>query len=86
MHIIRYVGMGAEPHTQRGIRKERAQRADGGQPLNSESRTVQSYGHSLVIGLTAYAAKTHDISAGQEPDVEVYADGIWIDLGGDDDA
>lgn len=74
--------MGAEPHTQRGIREKRAQRADGGQPLNSESRTVHSAGNSLVIGLTAYAVKTHNINAGQKPDVQVYPDGIWIELGG----
>ena len=77
--------MGAEPHTQRGIRQERAKRADGGQPLNSESRTVQRYGNSLVIGLTAYGVKTHGVDEGREPDVQVYPDGIWIDFGGGTD-
>lgn len=76
--------MATEPHTRSGIRDERARRADGGQPLNSESRTVHWEGNSLVIGLTAYAVKTHDIDAGEKPDVQAYPDGIWIDLRGDE--
>ena len=77
--------MASEPHTQRGIREERARRADGGQPLNSEARTVHPSGNSLVIGLTSFGVKTHNIETGQEPDVEVYPDGIWIDLRGEHD-
>jgi hypothetical protein len=77
--------MATEPHTRSSIREERARRADGGQPLNTETRTVHREGNSLVIGLTAYAVKTHDIDPGQTPEVVAYPDGIWIDLRGASD-
>jgi len=77
--------MATEPHTKRGIREERERRADGGEPLNSEPRAVHYSGNSLAIGLTDYGVKTHDISEGEEPEVQVYTDGIWIDLRGDGD-
>lgn len=77
--------MGTEPHTQPAIRDQRARRADGGQPLNDEPRQVHRAGNSLVIGLTDYAVKTHDLSTEDALRVEVYPDGIWIDVGGGGD-
>lgn len=77
--------MGTEPHTKPAVREHRQRRADGGRALNTESRSVQSVGNSLFIGLTSYAVKTHDVECGDEPTVEVYPDGVWIDFGGEPD-
>ena len=77
--------MATEPHNRPSIRAERAKRADGGEPLNDEQRSVMSYGNSLVIGLTDYGVRTHDVDVGQTPSVLVYPDGIWIDFGGENE-
>jgi len=78
--------MAGRPQNRPTIRDERARRADGGEPLNSEQRSVHQEGNSLVVGVTAYAVKTHSLSGDDDVTVETYADGIWIDLGGGDDA
>jgi hypothetical protein len=75
--------MAGRPQNRPTIREERARRADGGEPLNSEQRSVHRNGGSLVIGVTSYAVKTHSLSGGDDVTVETYAEGIWIDLGGD---
>ena len=77
--------MGADPQTRAEIRAERAKRADGGEPLHTTTRTVHWSGDSLVVGVTDYGVKTHDVEQGQEPAIEVHPDGIWIDFGGDGD-
>jgi hypothetical protein len=77
--------MGTEPHTRPGIREQRAQRADGGEPLDSERMSVNWSGNSLVIPLGSYAVKTHDLTSDDRCAVEVYPDGIWIDTGGSDE-
>jgi hypothetical protein len=74
--------MAGEPHEQPGIRKERARRADGGEPLYSEDRSVYRNGNSMVVGVTSYAVKTHSLNSGDDVVVETYPAGIWIDLGG----
>lgn len=74
--------MGADPQTRSDIRAERAKRADGGEPLHATTRTVHWSGDSLVVGITDYGVKTHGVNRGQEPNIEIYPDGIWIDFGG----
>jgi hypothetical protein len=76
--------MGTQPQNREQIRKRRQQRAADGGRLNSENMSVRWDGDSLVIGLTAYAVKTHDITDDDDLDVETYPEGIWIDLGGVD--
>lgn len=78
--------MAGRPQNRPTVREERARRADGGEPLNSEQRSVHWEGNSLVVGLTSYAAKTHSLSDDDDVTVETYAEGIWISLGGDGDA
>ena len=77
--------MAGRPQNRPTIRDERARRADGGEPLNSEERSVHWDGNSLVVGVTAYAVKTHSLTTDDDVTVETYAEGIWIDLGGGDD-
>ena len=74
--------MAGTPETNSAIRQERARRADGGEPLHDEQMTIQLSGNSLVIGVTSYAVKTHDIEQGDKPLVQVYPDGIWISTEG----
>jgi hypothetical protein len=78
--------MAGKPQERPEIRKERARRADGGEPLDtSDEMSIRWQGNSLVIGLTNYAVRTHDITADDVACVETYMDGIWIDLGGGGD-
>lgn len=77
--------MASQPETRPGIRQERARRADDGQPLHSEKRHVLESGHSLVIGVTAFAVKAHQVDKGEEATVEIYPDGVWIDFGEQDE-
>jgi len=78
--------MAGKPHERPQIRKERARRADGGEPLNSERRSVHWSGNSLVVGLTSYAVKTHSLDSDDDVVVETYPAGIWIDFDGGRDA
>jgi len=73
--------MAGQPQSRPSIRKERARRADGGEPLNSEKMSIRWDGNSLVVGVTAFGSKTHHITAQDEVIVETYRDGIWIDVG-----
>ena len=77
--------MAGRPQQRPEVREHHARRADGGEPLYSDPRSITQNGNSLVIGLTDYAVKTHSIECGQTPTVEVYPDGIWIDVGGGSD-
>jgi hypothetical protein len=80
--IVLSSNMGTHPQNREQIRQRRQQRAADGEPFNSESMSVRWDGDSLVIGLTAYGVKTHDITDDDELSVEVYPGGIWIDAGG----
>lgn len=77
--------MAGQPQQRPEVREYHNHRADGGEPLYSDSRSIAQNGNSLVIGLTDYAVKTHDLQCGQQPVVEVYPDGIWIGIGGGSD-
>lgn len=70
--------MTPDPQCRSDIRDKREKRTDGGEPINSETRTVQQKGQSLYINPTDYGAITHNISRGDEVRVEVYRDGIRI--------
>jgi len=73
--------MATQPQNREPIREERQRRvADGGR-LNGESMQVRWHGNSLVVGLTAYGVKTHDLDDDCEVRVETYQDGIWIEVG-----
>ena len=77
--------MAGKPQCRPDIVDERARRADGGEPLYSDSRLVLESGDSFVVGLTAFGCKVHQIDKGQEVGIEIHADGIWIDIGGQGD-
>lgn len=70
--------MKPDPQCRSDIRNQRQQRTDGGEPINSETRTVQQNGQSLYINPTDFGAITHGISCGDEVRVETYASGIRI--------
>jgi len=74
--------MAGKPQSRPTIRDERARRADGGEPLNSEEMSLRWQGNSLVVGITSYALKTHRLSDDDDVVVECYQDGIWIGVGG----
>ncbi len=74
--------MAGQPHQRSDVREYRAHRADGGEPLYSDPRSIAKNGNSLVVGLTDYAVKTHQLRRGQDLTVEVYPDGIWIGVDG----
>lgn len=74
--------MASTPENRPEIRKELAKRADGGEPLYDDDMAIQLSGNSLVVGVTAFACKVHDIEQGDKTTVEVHEDGIWVDLGG----
>jgi hypothetical protein len=77
--------MGTQPQNRKQVREQRQVRATDGGELNSEEMNVRWDGGSLVIGLTAYAVKTHQITDDDELTVHTYPDGIWIDVGGGPD-
>jgi hypothetical protein len=62
------------------IIQQRQRRADGGEPINDEVMSVHYSGNSLVVGITDFASKIHDITDENSVVVECYDDGIWIDL------
>lgn len=75
--------MATQPQNREEIRERHQRRvADGGR-LNSETMQVQWSGNSLVVGLTAYGVKTHDLDSDCQVTVETYQDGIWIEVGDD---
>jgi len=74
--------MAGVPEDRPTIRDERARRADGGEPLNSEEMSLCWNGNSLVVGVTSFALKTHRLSDDDDVVVECYQDGIWIGVGG----
>ena len=77
--------MATDPQNRPGIQRERARRADGGEPLHDHSGSVYASGNALVIGLHAFEVQLHDIEAGASVPVEVHEDGIWIDCSGESD-
>jgi len=77
--------MATEPQNRDAIRERRQRRVPDGGCLNAETMVVQRSGNSLVVGLTDYGVKTHDLDTDCQLTVEVYREGIWIDIGGDDD-
>lgn len=77
--------MATEPQNREAIRQRRNRRVPDGGCLNAETMVVQRSGNSLVVGLTDYGVKTHDLDATCQLTVEVYREGIWIDVGGDGD-
>lgn len=74
--------MAGQPQSRPEIRRERAHRADGGEPYNDETMNVRRDGGSLVVGLTAFAASFHSIDESTVATVECYDDGVWVDFGG----
>ena len=74
--------MAGQPHERPSIQQHRARRADGGEPLNSEVRSIHWDGNSLVVGVTSFAVKTHGLTDDDDAVVETYPDGVWIGLGG----
>jgi len=75
--------MATQPQNREAIREERQRRVPDGGELNGEPMQVRWHGNSLVVGLTAYGVKTHDLDDDSEVRVETYADGIWIEVGDD---
>jgi hypothetical protein len=75
--------MATEPQNREAIRERHQRRVPDGGRLNSETMQVQRSGNSLVVGLTAYGVKTHDLDGDCEVSVETYTDGIWIEVGDD---
>ena len=67
-----------DPQTADGIREQRRERRQAGEPLNTESRKVQKVGHSLLIGLTQYGVKTLDVETQDELIVESFPDRIVV--------
>lgn len=70
-----------DQHCTEPIRTARSARADGGEPLNTEERSVTEHSGSLYVNLTKFGALTHGIEKGQDLDVEIYENGIWIPAG-----
>lgn len=67
------------------IRDAHTHRTDGGEPLFSTEQSIYKSGDSLVVGITSYGVKTHDLTRDDTATVEIHPDGIWIDFGGADD-
>lgn len=68
----------SSPQNRASIRQHRRERADGGQPLNTETRSLFPKGGSIAVTLTAYARDTHSLNCKQNVTIEVHPDGIWI--------
>jgi len=75
--------MATEPQNREAIRECHQRRVPDGGLLNDETMQVQRSGNSLVVGLTSYGVKTHDLDDSCEVRVETYTDGIWIEVGDD---
>lgn len=77
--------MAGKPQEHSKMIETRAQRADGGEPLYSDRMSVHYNGNSLVIGLTSTGCDVLDVTEDDNLTVEVYTDGFWVGLGGDDE-
>jgi hypothetical protein len=75
--------MAGQPQDHPEIMQARSQRADDGEPIYSESRSVHYSGNSLAIGLTATGTNVLDVGDGDELKVEVHEDGFWIGVADD---
>jgi hypothetical protein len=75
--------MATQPQNRDEIRERHQRRVPDGGRLNDETMQVQQSGNSLVVGLTAYGVKTHDLDDSCEVVVETYTDGIWIEVSDD---
>jgi len=67
------------------IQEERCKRADGGEPINTETRTAFDNNGGMCSNLTDFGTKLHGIESGDEVRIEVHEDGIWIEPGGNDE-
>lgn len=78
--------MAGQPQSHPEIMHARSTRADDGEPMYSEHRSVHYAGNSLVIGLTATGTNVLGVDDGDDLQVEVHDDGFWINVsGGPDD-
>jgi hypothetical protein len=76
--------MASEPQNRQAIRECHKRRVPDGGRLNAEAMQLRWHGNSLVVGLTSYGVKTHDLDDSCEVTVETYQDGIWIEVADDD--
>ncbi len=67
------------PETNQIIRNERRKRADGGEPLHDDDRSLFQRGGSIAVTLTAIGRDIHGLDADGDVTVMVYPDGIWIE-------
>jgi len=75
----------SSPETSDMIRQELGKRADGGEPLFDADRSLFDQGGSIGVTLTAHGRDTHDMQSGEDVNVEVHPDGIWISPEVDDE-
>lgn len=72
--------MSRSPKKHDQIIQQQQRRADSGEPINDKTMSVYYSGNSLVVGLTDFVEKLHDVTEDQSVVVECYDDGVWIDL------
>jgi len=75
----------SSPETQEIIRQERRKRADDGDPLHEDSRSLFNQGNSIAATLTATGRDIHNLDAEGSVVVQIYPDGIWIEPVVDDE-
>jgi hypothetical protein len=76
--------MVGKPQDRQMIRNKRATISNGGEPEWTEHMTLQENGNSTAVTIPSTACKIHDLAVGDGVAVEVYSNGIFIPLGGDD--
>jgi len=75
----------SSPDRLSGIQKKRLKRADGGEPLNTETRTAFDNNGGMCANLTDFGTKLLGIESGDKIRIEVHEDGIWLSVVGETD-
>lgn len=64
------------------VRTARSTNTEDGEPIHDEEMSIYDNSGSLVVGVTSFARKLHRLSREDSVTVEVYDEGIWIDMEG----